>query len=78
MNQIKLMGLTAVVSHKEKGKASHIYIGIKTSSHNIGVAHATLGGKYTEEQALKAFARERPRFTMIPEGEAMAKALKLI
>lgn len=74
----KLMGLTAVVSPKDDGKASHIYIAIKTSSHNIGVASATLGGRYTPEQALRAFSHDRHRFTPIENGMTLARALKLI
>ena len=79
---VKITGLNAIVSHKrgDKGKvvASHLMIVLPGIAGNIGVAHLVVGGKWTEENALKEFKNQRQRFTLIEKGFDMAKAMKLV
>lgn len=81
-NSVKISALAAVVTHKkgDKGKvvASHLMIVLPGISSNIGVAHVVVGGKWTEENALKEFKNQRQRFTLIENGYNMAKTLNLV
>lgn len=86
-NAIKIAGLNAVVTHKKGDKshnknkvvASHLMITLPgLNGANIGVAHVVVGGKWTEENALKEFKNQRQRFTLIDNGLNMAKAMNLI
>jgi hypothetical protein len=79
MKTCKLIGLVAVITYvtEKRGRrdvvvGSNVFIALKTSDGNKGVASARLGGNYNQEQALKEFTKNKKRFQLIEPGHTLA------